>query len=274
MKTAVWAAALFFSTTVLCEQNYIVIQERCTQDNLGPEEAKLRNAWARKCFPDLQEDIDLYARKKPLKYALGHNEKTGSDKAPLDVNAPCDNWHIVAFCVAACYTGDQMVKFLDGYTPILNALKERKPYLLGLRHTASVNHIQWAGLPVESYSQSLKDAEETIRYIETRQGSSLDVTLGHPIMLADGKMVLANDIHIGDRLLNAQGAAEDVITVQDRTFFGKVYNVAPISSHPLNNIIDAQGILVGSSKYQNLEELTKLTNRKVLRKLVRLPVST
>lgn len=273
MKINIVTVALLSTVTAYAEMDYIVIQERCTQDNLGPEEARMRNAWAKKCFPDLREDIDAYLRKSPIKYALGHNNKTNSDKAPLDINAPCDNWRVVAFCTASCYTADQRVRFLDGYTPIQQALEQRKKQVLGLREDSTTQRFGFTPLQVGSYSQSFQAGEETIRHIETRQGYTLDVTLGHPMLLASGKMVTAEHLQIGQKLMRADGRADEVIRLTDRQLVGKVYNVAPMSSHPVNNILDAQGLLVGSSKYQNMEEFTKLMNRKVLRKLVQLPTA-
>lgn len=56
---------------------------------------------------------------------------------------------------------------------------------------------------------------------------------------------------MGDKLLKAGGIPDPVTGVEKTTHFGKVYNIRPVSTEPVANILIAQGYLVGSARFQN-----------------------
>ena len=55
----------------------------------------------------------------------------------------------------------------------------------------------------------------------------------------------------GNRLIKPDGTRDEVVSVTQADYFGKVYNLKPASTNRVANILIAQGFLVGSSRFQN-----------------------
>ena len=53
--------------------------------------------------------------------------------------------------------------------------------------------------------------------------------------------------------MKADGTLDPIVDIQKATFFGKVYNLAPVTTDRVSNILVAQGYLVGSVRFQNDE---------------------
>ncbi len=250
---------------------FAVTYERCTEDNLDPAQAKIRNQWGKRCLPQHAADIDYFSSRKPMLYMLVHSNSKNTSKGPQKLDAPCEDWALEGFCLASCYTDDQMVSFAkDGYMTLPEAMQKSPRFLTSLRDDANVENPRFTKREVAEYTISRRDAEEHICHITTKLGGSLSVTDGHPVLLAGGQMVKAQDLFIGQSLLRADGKADEIIEIMNKTIFGKVYNVAPNSGTALGNIIVAQGFLLGSARYQYMEELNNLFNRKILRSIVEL----
>lgn len=113
-------------------------------------------------------------------------------------------------------------------------------------------------MSVGAYSRSWQDSLEIIRVIKTASGALLKVTLNHPLLLESGVLIEARDLQIGDHLIKVSGVLDPVVSIQDSEYFGRVYNIAPNSTDPTENIIVAEGFLIGSAGYQYTEELHKL----------------
>lgn len=68
--------------------SYTTILERCNEQNLEPAQGKIRNQWAKKCFPKHQDYFDFFANKKPVRYALVWSPSKNSWSGPINANAP------------------------------------------------------------------------------------------------------------------------------------------------------------------------------------------
>ncbi len=95
------AARSVVQTLTPARQAWVVALYRCAEDPLSTsDEAKQRNAWATKCFPD---DADLFrnvdAPTHGVAYATAFNPKLSSTQAPLSESASCDDWVLTGLCL-------------------------------------------------------------------------------------------------------------------------------------------------------------------------------
>lgn len=252
--------ALFLCTasSVVAEASYISILDRCTEQNLVPAEAEMRIAWflaCRKQPPELVELVEFYAQRKPVSYPLVYSPSANSWKGPLRKDAPCGDWVIKSFCIASCYTPDQEILFESGFLPIEEALNHNETHLIVLAPNSTLQKPVFKTISVEAYARSWQESHEIIRVIQTRSGGELKVTENHPVLLGSGDMIEARDLQIGDFLIKQNGQLDPVVAIQNVDYFGKVYNISPQSLDPYENILVAQGFLMGSGAYQYTEEL-------------------
>jgi hypothetical protein len=104
---------------------------------------------------------------------------------------------------------------------------------------------------VASYTHDIHEAKQVIFTITTRSGGQLKVTDKHPVLEGNGRIVQAQSIKVGNRLIKPDGTRDEVVSVTQTDYFGKVYNLKPASTNRVANILIAQGFLVGSSRFQN-----------------------
>lgn len=266
--------------TIYGGQDFVGIMERCNRDNLNIPQAHGRNAWTIKCFDGTRGRSDerllisaMDKRDRPMYPAISnHNEKKWG--APLERKAQCDGpnkdfTNITGFCTASCYPPDQQILFTDGYSAILDAFNERKTNLVTLAKHSTMDNLQFDTHKVYAYSKSRRDAPEMIRELKMKSGGSLKVTLNHPMLVSDGTMKLASDLQIGYFLIKETGEHDEIISIEDVEFVGKVYNVAPDSLDPLENIVVAEGYLTGSANYQYHELFQDLMYRQLLRRTLK-----
>ncbi|MEI6805407.1 MAG: Hint domain-containing protein [Myxococcaceae bacterium] len=249
---------LLICTASSAELSFTAILERCTEQNLNPKDAEIRNQWAKRCFPKQKEYFDFFSHKKPTRYALVWSPKAKSWKGPLDKNAACSDWELKTFCVASCYTPDQKILFASGELAIGAAFEQNENVLMVLQEGSSLEHPVLKPMPVKAYSRSWQDAHEIIRVIKTQSGGQLKVTENHPILLSSGIMIEARDLEEGDLLVKQDGQRDPVVSIENIDYYGRVFNLTPASSNPTENIIVAQGFLIGSGAYQYDEDLYKL----------------
>ncbi|HEX8114954.1 MAG TPA: Hint domain-containing protein, partial [Kofleriaceae bacterium] len=153
-----------------------------------------------------------------------------------------------------CYTPDQSLRFSTGDVNILDAFNALRDDVVTLSSDATLNNPKKQVSRVYSYTREIRDVEQPIFKVTTQSGGSLSVTNEHPILVSnghDGRLVKAEKIHEGDRLVKADGTPDPVVHIEKTTFFGKVYNIKPAPEELVSNILIAQGFLVGSARFQN-----------------------
>jgi len=243
-----------------------LIEQRCTENNLDPPQADLRNAWATKCFPDKMV-VANEVRSVKL-YALVYDATTNNWIGPLDPNAPCGSWQFKALCVASCYTPEQRVLFEHGYVPIIEATESLLPSVVTLRPESSLDELSFQLMPVATYTRSWQDGSEVVRIFEMKSGGRLRVTQNHPMVTSEGMVKPAFDVGEGESLIRATGEFDPIVSIRDELYFGKVYNLAPASNNALENIVVAEGYLNGSANYQYNQLFVDLQYRKLLRESI------
>lgn len=258
--------------------------KRCEsyQDSLSNEEALLRTQWAFKCYPYLRATmkdkrvnlVDVDSGTMRLGYPIfGKFDDNGNLlekwKAPLDPNASCDpaqTYQFAGFCVASCYTPDQLVLYSDGYTPISQAKETLRQDIMTLAQGSTLEKISLVPNILKSYTVDQAPREQDILIIETEGGGRLSVTTNHPLVLGIGVVRSAGELKIGDQLITQDGEKDPVTKITPKKYFGKVINVQMSNYNITDNIVVAQGYLNGSVFFQNAD--IKKVNRRVLRELV------
>ncbi|MBI2603056.1 MAG: hypothetical protein HYW48_08365 [Deltaproteobacteria bacterium] len=262
------AASLLAANQTSWGASYITIRSRCTENNLDPGPAHGRNAWAKKCFSSAIEQITFHDQQTPVEYALVSDKNESKWNAPTDAKDACGEFETIhAFCVASCYTPSQRIRFDGVDIPVKTALLTRERNVTTLSKSASLENLTYDILPVESYTQSWRDGYERILVLEMRSGGNLEVTLGHPILLSSGIMVKAKDLSVGDRLIRSTGEFDPIDKIRELGYFGKVYNLAPDSLDPVENILVAEGYLAGSANYQYHQLFQSMWYRQMLRSM-------
>jgi hypothetical protein len=177
-------------------------------------------------------------------------------------NTSVTGFFVNGYCVSSCYLPDQQIAFDGGNEGILDAMNELRTGVTTLTPMSTLNNIQTHTDEVASYTRDIREAEQVIFTITTRSGGQLKVTDKHPILEGNGRIVEARSIQVGNRLIKPDGTRDEVVSVTQTNYFGKVYNIKPASTSRVANILIAQGFLVGSSRFQN--EDADLINRIIL----------
>ncbi|WP_224364841.1 Hint domain-containing protein [Hyalangium versicolor] len=224
-----------------------------------------RDSWRRKgrqLYPTFSTSSDITAQ---------DNIQLFPDKTQATCNLFFDKentlpaftpFHVNGYCEAACYTADQKILFSGGEIPILDAMKSLREDLITLTPDSTLDNLQLHQNTTYSYTRELRDAEQKLCIITTRSGGQLTLTLEHAVINGEGRIVQAQTLKVGDELVKADGTLDPIVDIQRTTYFGKVYNIAPVSTDLVSNILVAQGYLVGSVRFQNDE--VRYINRVIL----------
>lgn len=198
---------------------------------------------------------------------------TGTQLFPppnADINSPCtlftdqtgttawpaQNAFFVAFyCTSSCYTPEQTVRFSTGDVAIVDAFNAVRNDVVTLTPDATIDNLSTQVSGVYSYTHESRDnVTQPIYTVTTASGGSLSVTNQHPVLVSSsgvGRLLMAEKLREGDDLLKADGTTDPIVQIVKTNHTGQVYNIAPMATEHVANILIAQGFLVGSSRFQN-----------------------
>jgi hypothetical protein len=179
--------------------------------------------------------------------------------------APADVAPIDTVCSSGCYRADQrLLTAADGkYQPILAAKEANTPTIAVLSRASTLEAPLYVNAKVGRYVASVEDDKETLLTFSTASGARLTVTTNHPLVDGAGFMREASSFKVGEPLVRVDGARDPIVGIGKENFFGKVYNVAPISAAPEDNLVVSEGLINGSHNYQTV--LRAQLNRQILR---------
>jgi hypothetical protein len=237
------------------------VETRCFQDDqiLYTAQAMGRNAWARKCGY-------ISAARETANNTFGDyaifsngchtypNHTTGAActfRVPIAESDPCLTFTplYLGTCVVGCYTGKEEVRFGDRYWPIEDAPYANLSTVTALTQNATLTRPEFSEQPIRSFVAG--DTEEDIFVLETAEGHRVEVTAEHPMVNGEGVMVRARTLKAGDVLLGINGQKATLSQVSVFRYKGKVWNVRPVSKEKMENVLDVEGLLTGSVRFQN-----------------------
>ncbi len=167
------------------------------------------------------------------------------------VDTSVTGFFVNGYCTSGCYTPDQQISFASGDETILGALNALRTGVTTLSPDSTLESIKLKTDEVASYSRDVHDASLVTFEIRTRSGGQLRVTDQHPVLIGNGRLVEARTLKVGNELIKADGTRDPIVSVTQMPYFGKAYNLKPVATNRVANLLIAQGFLVGSSRYQN-----------------------
>ncbi len=174
---------------------------------------------------------------------------------------------VFGICTSSCYTPDQKLLFdvagKPKYVPILEAINQKQESIMSLTSNSVLEKLKFEASPIAHFVSELVDTNHKIRNFITVSGGKLSVTFNHPLVASDGVIREASDFKVGDQLIRANGKFDEISSIEDVVYTGKVHNVLPYSESTTGNIIVAEGFLSGSAYYQN--DGMSYMNQQVLR---------
>lgn len=258
MKNLFIAVAVFsvcLSSTALAQ-----LSTRCFQDDqlVTIELARGRNAWARKCglitatreaYLNTENEYQVFTN-GCFAYPAVPAGSTCSFFVPAEEAAACiSGLSKLGTCVAGCTTPSQKVAFGGRMLPVPEAYASGLTTVTALSPNSEPGFLRYGEQTIRSYVAG--DTQEDIFTLETQEGRRLEVTAEHPMVLEDGTMVKARTLKAGDTLLGADGVKLHLNRVTVFNFKGQVWNVRPESKVKLENVMNAEGFLTGSVRFQN-----------------------
>jgi hypothetical protein len=155
-----------------------------------------------------------------------------------------------SFCQAYsdCYTPDQEIMFIGEYIGIEDASRRGSLTVTTFSSDATMDHPTTSEQAIASFTSAPLSGE--IYVLEGDGGERLEVTGGHPMVLADGTMIPARDLREGEALAGADGATVGLVRISRYAYEGDVWNVEPKSEEKAENIVIAEGFLAGSIRFQ------------------------
>ncbi|WP_141593358.1 Hint domain-containing protein [Myxococcus sp. AB056] len=299
-KTFLPTLAVAFGIATQATAAWVPSHYRCAFDQLTSDQARGRQSWAKRWADadpynistgkdqrfwatvynqDAQDALNLYNTHVYPVYVdpnTGYEPWRGPGALGTDTAALTGNQidalnhlvkpvHIVmdGVCEPGCYTPDQKVLFQDGYVPIQKAQEAGTAELVTLSPDASFGNLRTMPNTVERYTLDRDAVQQDILVFRTRSGGSLSVTLEHPLVTAEGSMKKAKDFVAGEHLVRQDGTTDEITGIQQQAWFGKVYNLRPVTHDLTSNILVAEGYLNGSGRFQSeyVEELNRLILR-------------
>lgn len=253
---------------------------RCSQDSLSNTQAVGRYKWLLKCqssVPIIKEFLEQFAsikgsgvykidsKSRVLYPTFMERTTAGKEKvwiAPTVETASCNvpaTAYIAAVCVSSCATPDQQILVEDSinnkkemkYMSFVEALTKNMKAVGTLSPDSTMNTKIAQATQVDQWVTELFDTEHLILEFRMKSGRSLRVTPNHPIVADDGSVKSAESFKAGENLVQLGGQFDQITSISETKYFGKVYNVFVKSSAPLHNIVVTNGYLNGTAFYQN-----------------------
>lgn len=163
------------------------------------------------------------------------------------------SYFVNGFCESSCYTPEQRVLFPDGYSKIVDAVGKLKPNVVTLAADSSLDSIRLQSHATYSYTAEFRDSSHPIVELTMASGGKLRVTLEHPLVNGEGRLVQAQTVKVGEELIKIDGSRDPIIGVKRTEHFGRVYNLRPATEDRVSNLLIAEDYVVGSSLFQNDE---------------------
>ncbi|PTL75312.1 Hint domain-containing protein [Vitiosangium sp. GDMCC 1.1324] len=235
---------------------------RCTLDDQLTTAAlgAGRNAWARKCgFITAAKEAVLNEEGEYQVFLQGcysyPNVVAGSSctryvpASESEACIPLDQLAKLGSCPVGCFTPTQKVAFNGKRTEIPEAYRAGERTVTALSQNATLDAPAFGEQSIRTYVSG--DTDEDVFALKTADGRIIEVTADHPLVDGEGNIVKAKTLKLGDKLLASNGKQVPITEVTVFRFKGYVWNVQPVSHEKIENILDVEGLLTGSIRFQN-----------------------
>jgi len=162
---------------------------------------------------------------------------------------PCGQLGIKTICTEECYTPGQSLMFGGSYQSVDSAYSSATPTVTALASGSTAELVSLSEQPIQEFVQSRHDGD--VFTLTTDRGQQIEVTANHPMVSAEGQMVPAQSLSVGDALLTSEADVTAIVSISKRTFSGTVWNLRPTSIKKEENVLVVNGVLTGSIRFQN-----------------------
>lgn len=166
-------------------------------------------------------------------------------------------------CEAGCYSPEQEIRVGEAFVSVVEAHESGQSTLTTLAPNATIDSLEFIRNRIAKWTVDIAPAYQSIITLRMKSGGELRVTTEHPLVTSEGVMKRAEDLVLGESLVQEDGSPDPVVSMVKNTEFTKVYNLRPTTTDLTSNILVAQGYLTGSARFQN--EYLKYLNRVLLR---------
>lgn len=167
------------------------------------------------------------------------------------------------WCLCGCFHPDTRILVLDAngkqaYVAIREIVKNIHAYrLVVAKSIAFTGRQEITSVAIAEFTQGPEDKE--LITIDMRDGNRLRVTTQHGVLLSDRRMVVAEELRIGDRLMSDAGTEVEIQNLTRETISEDVINLRALGDSLSSHVIFAEGMMVGDVEWQN--DLVPLLNR-------------
>ncbi|MBU97812.1 MAG: hypothetical protein CL429_01840 [Acidimicrobiaceae bacterium] len=163
-------------------------------------------------------------------------------------------------CRCGCFAEETVFETVDG--PLLGGempLLTSYPLLLASDSLEFGNFLSREALNVISGPE-----KEMVYVLTTATGERITITRKHPVVIASAsgqfeKMITADQVQVGDSLVQMDGSPTSVVSVKKTKYHGKVVNFDLRGEKPEHHIVVANGIKMGDNVWQ--QRLAKVEGR-------------
>lgn len=238
------------------------LEDRCRRDDqLNADQARGRNAWSRRCgyitvsrenALNDEGEYQVYTRACATYPVIPAGSDCQRYVPTSEAEACIYGMAKLGTCYAGCYTPTQRVAFNGEYSPVPKAAESRRPTVTALARGSQQSSLRFGEQPIRAFVRGdTGEMEEDVFLLETSDGGRLEVTSEHPMVTDQGAIVRAKSLRVGDKILRSNGNTATLSRVTVSPFKGTVWNVQPVSHNKTENILDAEGFLTGSIRFQN-----------------------
>lgn len=247
---------ILFSLAAAAVVAVIAPDASACREGLNPWQAQGRNAWASMwgyITPD--KEMELNAQGRYVEFSNGCYQLTiggtCSIKVPINMSGTFVPGLMMGnFCATSdCYTPDQKIQMGGEYVGIEDVANLESRTLTTLAAEATVENPMTLEQPIAAISWA--SGAQEIYVLEGAEGERIEVTGGHPMVLADGTIRVAKELKEGDTLAGEKGAIIALARIGTYKYDGKVWNIKPESEKKTENIVIAEGFLAGSMRFQD-----------------------
>lgn len=260
-----------YVTTTYCRD---LVTARCSHDSLSNQGAAGRHQWMLKCqneVPLIKEFLQNFEQTKYKNIGLNNtarhlyptfmetkNKRTWN--APTNPIASCAvpaTAYIAAVCVSSCATPDQTIIAKAKHDPSLqevkfiDALTANMAWVGTLQSNSIMSSKDLQKTAVENWVTELVDTVQPVLTFKLKSGGEVKLTSNHAVLHESGMMKMASEFKVGDNLLQLGAKKDEILSITQSNYNGKVYNVFVKSNDLKKNVVVINGYLAGTAFYQN-----------------------
>ncbi len=183
--------------------------------------------------------------------SAAYNWLTANRYCAVTVELAPGFYTVISICPAGCFEENTEILTVNDYgaEEWLAAEEITKEHeLYSLNSDALLSSPALSSRAVERMARGPEEAD--LYVFAMSNGKKLRVTTHHGMVLADGRVVAAKDVVLGDAFIGLDGSIVEIDGIGREPTDGDVYNYYVSADTPQEHVIVAEGVLVGDLAWQ------------------------